>query len=353
MNDPDSFSLVKKAWDSMLTGNYTPIQILRIATNEWGLTNKKGKPVSRSTIYYMFNNPFYYGRFEYPRHSGIWHDGLHEPMVTEKEFMRVQAILRRPIVAKPIIHAFPFRGLIHCGECGAAITAEERNKTQKNGNKHHYIYYHCTKRKDPNCKQKSIRDEELELQIVELLKQIEIPESFHLWALQQLEKYVKEESSDRNRILNSQQNSYNKCVEEIDGTIGMRARGELNEEDYKRRRAELNEQKNNLYELLQDTDHNVGLMITNADKWFDFAKNARTAFENGDTQTKLQILSALGSDLSLKDQKLSVHLTKPLTFIKEMSKEVTKINNEVRTSKTPLKGTLGDLYSNNPILLRG
>lgn len=354
INDEERFNTVKRAWDLMLTGNYNPTKIVQIATKEWGLTNKKGKPISRSTMYYIFSNPFYYGTFEYPKHSGNWHNGLHDPMITEEEFIRVQTILKRKILFKQKTHEFPFRGPISCGECGAAITAEEKIKKQKNGNIHHYVYYHCTKRKNPNCSQKPIETNKLEIQIVKLLQQIEIPESFHEWALRQLDEYVKQNGSERNQILVNQQKSYNKCLEEIDGIIGMRARGELDEENYKRKMTELTEQKVKLHELLQDTDHNVEQGIKNANKWFDFAKTAKVSFENGDIETKQQILTALGSNLSLKDQKINVELTKPLIFISEMSKEVTKINNNVRTSKKVVnKRTLEDLYSQSPILLRG
>lgn len=328
MNDPERFDTIKKAWGLMLTGNYHPTEILNIATKKWGLTNKKGKPIARSTMYYIFSNPFYYGTFEYPKQSGNWYKGLHEPMITEQEFLRVQTILKRPVLTKPQIHDFPFRGFIRCGECGSMITAEEKDKTQKNGNKHHYVYYHCTKKKNPSCSQQFIKAEDLETQIDELLEQIEITESFHEWALQQLDKYIKQENIGRSSILDNQQKSYNKCLEEIDGTIGMRARGELNEENYKRRMDELTKQKGILYELLQDSDHNVEQQIQIASKWFNFARDAKTTFDKGDSETK--------------------------HCMKEMSKEVKKINTKVRTSKKIVnKKTLRGLYSQSPILLRG
>jgi len=51
--DPERFSLIRKMWEMMLTGTYTPPQILEVANKQWGLTTKKhrrigGKPLSRS-----------------------------------------------------------------------------------------------------------------------------------------------------------------------------------------------------------------------------------------------------------------------------------------------------------------
>jgi len=41
--DPGRFSIVRKMWDLMLTGSYTPPKILEIANNEWGLRTVKYK----------------------------------------------------------------------------------------------------------------------------------------------------------------------------------------------------------------------------------------------------------------------------------------------------------------------
>jgi len=355
IKDPERFDLVRKMWDLMLTGNYTPQQIWKIANQEWKLKNEHNQLISRSNVYLMFRNPFYYGKFEYPKNSGNWYEGQHEPMIAKEEFIRVQNILNKPIIRSNFKqHYFPFRGLIRCGECGAVITAEEKIKKQKNGNIHRYIYYHCTKRKNPNCSQKCIEYKELLQRIEGILSQIEIPATFHEWALKELEKETKQESEDRNKILNDLQNSYQQCLNEIDGVIGMRARRELDEEDYKRKMSELSEKKNKLYELIQDTNRRVESQIENATKLLDFAKNVMSAFKNGGPETKQQILMNLGSNLYLKDKKLSIELAKPFVYMKEISAEVKQINENVRTSKNiENKRTLSDLYSQSPILLRG
>src|ERR1035437_3960170 len=49
--DPKRFSLVRKCWDLMLTGNHTPAEIREIANTAWGFRTKRGNPLGRSTIY--------------------------------------------------------------------------------------------------------------------------------------------------------------------------------------------------------------------------------------------------------------------------------------------------------------
>jgi site-specific DNA recombinase len=145
-NDPDRFSMVRKLWDMMLTGAHTATDLWKTANNQWGLTTRKGLKMSRSNIYGLFTNPFYYGEFEWPRRSGNWFNGAHEPMITREEYDKVQMLLGRKGRPRPKNHAFAFVGTMRCGECGMAITAEEKTKIQQNGNVHHYTYYHCTKK---------------------------------------------------------------------------------------------------------------------------------------------------------------------------------------------------------------
>jgi hypothetical protein len=111
-----------------------------------GPENAQGPENVNSNIYALFTNLFYYGEFEWPRRSGNWFNGAHERMITPEEYDKVQILLGRKGRPRPKTHAFTFVGTMRCGECGMAITAEEKTKIQQNGNVHHYTYYHCTKK---------------------------------------------------------------------------------------------------------------------------------------------------------------------------------------------------------------
>ena len=43
IEDTERFELVRKMWDMMLTGNYTPPQIRKIVNEEWGFKTPKTK----------------------------------------------------------------------------------------------------------------------------------------------------------------------------------------------------------------------------------------------------------------------------------------------------------------------
>lgn len=354
IKDPERFDLVRKMFDLMLTGNITPPKILEVATNEWGLKSKDGGKVARSTFYRILSDTFYYGEYEYPKGSGNWHWGKHEPMIKREEYDKIQFLLKgKGQSTRPKKYDFAFRGPIFCGECGAMITAEHKIKRQKNGNVHNYIFYHCTKRKNENCTQKNIEEKKLATQISDILESIHIPESFHDWAIKVLKSQNEIESISRSKILNNQRKEYDQVLKKLDGLIDMRASGELTKDEFERKKRSLNEEKERMNNLLKDTDNRVDDWLEKSDKFFDFAENAKKSFENGSVEIKKGILSTLGSNLLLKDGKLNVELAEPLFLIRKMSPEVKEINEMFEPQKNVInKRTLEEMYSQSPILLR-
>jgi hypothetical protein len=99
--------------------------------------------------------PIYYGPFEYPRNSGQWYQGTHEPLITEELFRKVQERLKRDKIVREN-REFAFTKLFTCGMCGSGITAQEKYKLLKDGTNAKYVYYSCSKSRDRNCKNKKI-----------------------------------------------------------------------------------------------------------------------------------------------------------------------------------------------------
>jgi DNA invertase Pin-like site-specific DNA recombinase len=357
--DPERFSLVRRMWDLMLTGHYTPPRILEIANNVWGFRTRPtkklgGKPLCRSTIYQIFTNPFYYAWFEYPVASGQWHHGNHEAMITEAEYDRVQAFLGRRGNPRPSGRSiFSFTGLIRCGECGLMITAEEKHhlrccncrfkfshrgqdacphcetpiEKMKNPVFRHYTYYHCTKSKHPRCAQKSISSAELDRQIDAFLGRITISERFKVWAIKYLHEFNEKETAFHQEAVQSRQKAYLECLKRISNLVKLKTSpqnadgSQLSDAEYGEQRTELLKEKVRLEELLRDVgcqdEHSLNL----TEKIFEFACTARKKFAKGDAMTKKEILVAVASNLILTNKKLSIEAKKPFSIV-EMSLSV-------------------------------
>lgn len=146
ISDPDRFQIISKVLKKIASRELLPVEALEYARNN-GLTNKEGKPVSRSVFYRILYEPFYFGKFEYPLHSGDWFEGKHEKAITEEEHELILKNRGRRDLPRPQKHLFPFTGMMKCGECGCSIIIDPKVKVQKSGKVHKYKYYRCTKSK--------------------------------------------------------------------------------------------------------------------------------------------------------------------------------------------------------------
>lgn len=386
IKDPERFDLVKRMWELMLTGNYTPPKILEIAKDKWGLRTQHGKSLSRSTIYRIFTNPFYYGWFEYPKEGGNWYKGAHEPMITQEEYDRVQILLGRKGRPRPKKYNFAFRGLMRCGGCGAMVTAEEKNQIicseckckfssknmfecprcktsiekMKNPTILKYVYYHCSKTRNPRCTQGYIEVKELERQINEYLSKIHISERFKNWAIKYLKEENEKEITSREAIISSQRRAYDNCLKKLNNLFQLKIsplNGDgslLSDEEYARQKTELLKEKIRLEEVLNDTGGRIERWLDIAEKTFNFACHARYWFENGTPEEKGSILQAIGSNLTLIDKKLCIQLKKLFVPIENVAQKIP----EVRPTFEPEKYGLNEskmeaFYSKSLIVRRG
>ena len=133
------------------------------------------KNLTLGNIYVILQNHFYYGVFEYPKKSGNWYTGKHEPIITKELFDAVQAQVKSQFVRSES-KEFAFTRLMACGLCGSGITADEKFKKQKNGNIHRHVYYGCTRARDRDCKCGYINEVELIKQFEVIVEKIDIDE---------------------------------------------------------------------------------------------------------------------------------------------------------------------------------
>lgn len=351
------FPLIRRAWDLLLTGNYSVPQILKIMNVEWEYKTAKhkklgGEKMPRSKLYTIFTNPFYYGEYEY---SGKWYAGSHEKMITQDEYDRAQAILGKRGKQRPKTREFAFTGMVRCGECEAMVTAEE--KINRFGSR--YTYYHCTKR-IKRCNQASIELKKLQEQIDFLLSQIEIPESFKDWAIKYLNELHDKEAIEQVVVNKNVDEAYNDCVQEINNLVKLKISpvntdgSLLSDEDFEKQMRELKKKKVELEGKKQGVGERVNQWLELSTKTFNFACYARVHFENAKTlQEKKEILATIGSNFILQDKILRLSVPKPFIVIKKAKETTDKIIAKFEPSeKIVLSSQLMQLYAKNPALLR-
>jgi len=327
ITDPERFNLVRKMWDLMLTGNYTPPKILDIANNEWGFRTRKFKrigdcPLSRSGIYKIFTSLFYAGIIE---NNGVQYEGKHERMITLEEYDRVQMLLGRKGKPRPKTHEFAFTGSIRCGVCGCLYTAETKKKIiKKTGELKEYTYYHCTKKSTKiKCNQrKNISAEDLDTMIEKEIEKYTILPEFLQWALEGLNKNNDKEIEDRTKIYEMQHKNLVETQKELDELTKMRYRQLIDDETFIKEKNELQIKIAQMKENLRQTETRAEKWLELTEKTFTFATYARTAFIKANNmgkaglELKKEILLALGKTPMIKDGKLYIEPNEWLVPIK-------------------------------------
>lgn len=109
-------------------------------------------------------------------------EGTHEPLITEEDFEKVQALLEESSREAKDHASYAegnvpnlFRGLIRCADCGGAMRMGKFRKPKKIGAEeyHYYGVYECSRHKliyDYSCPQKSIRKDILDNAVEEAIR---------------------------------------------------------------------------------------------------------------------------------------------------------------------------------------
>ena len=306
--DPERFPLVQQIWELMLTGAYTPRSIWEIATKEWGFRTLKrkrigGRLIAFSTIYKILSNAFYAGLLE---SEGKTFPGRHAPMITPQQFERVQEILGRPGRPRET-RAFSYTGMIRCGECAFAVTAEE----QINRHGSHYIYYHCSKRRlSVPCRQPYLRLEKLEEQIHDFLTEITMPDEFHNWVAERLQRQSQSSKADRDAQKDSLERAKAANSKELENLTTLRVRDLLTDDEYLERRRQIERTQIGVAQRL-DVLAQHGSWFEPSESIISFNKSLVSRFSEADIQDKRTILTIVGSNLILTDRELNIDARKP------------------------------------------
>lgn len=172
--DIDRAPIIKRMFEKVAYEQWSGIKLHHWLRLELNFQTLGKKPLSLGNMYRILSNPFYYGIFEFPKSSGNWYQGKHEPLITKELFDKVQEQIKRSNIQRTS-HEFAFTKLMLCGSCGSSVSAEEKYKPLKDGTTSRYVYYGCSRSRDRNCRgNKYLREEELINQLLGILDQIDL-----------------------------------------------------------------------------------------------------------------------------------------------------------------------------------
>ena len=149
----------------------TPVRTIERMMQEKGYKHKHGEWDAK-TIRRVLSNPVNVGMI---KNRDRWYKGLHDAILDQKTFDAIQKLLeeRREQYGTVRPHQSLLGGILYCKNCGARYARQSYNGV------YYYICYSRSKKmkkmiKDPNCKNKNYRIEELESAILGEIKQLVI-----------------------------------------------------------------------------------------------------------------------------------------------------------------------------------
>ncbi len=310
--DPTYFPLARRMFDLVLAGGHSARQIARIAREDWGARSPKrrkgGSTIHHSMVHRLLTNPFYAGYFEW---EGQMVEGAHEPVVTLDEFNRVQETIRRRDRPRPVRHAYPFAGLMRCGECGCAVTAQ----TVTNRYGVSYTYYRCTRRRlDVECRQPSIRADEFERQMIAWLGGLPSGSEVERRIREILEGFARRAGAASSAIRETVEHALRETRTQITELTGLRIRQLIDDAEFTDRRAALQSEAARLTRKLDELARPEEALKP-TQELFSFSNYAADWFRAADDGLKRQIVKAACLNLVLVNKEVSIEAAKWLSAL--------------------------------------
>ena len=302
--DPEVSKIVKKAFVLFAEGGRSFTEIAKFM-GKYGIKRGNGKLIHVNQVRNMLTNKFYIGILKY---AGEYYEASHKCFISKQLFDQVQRQVERIERPRHNGHDFSFRGLATCGECGAAITAEQHIKKYRNGTNQTFIYYRCTKKLGP-CAQKYIPESDLSDQVRSVVRSC----SLHSDWEPVFEKWSEEELA-RDRVNGE--------------TITQKLESDLSEIDQKLNRlldAYLDQviepdvyrqKKNELFEEKLKIQEQIARISKSGSSWLEPTREiingalscAKIAREKNNCSDLMIGAKTVGSNFSLHDRRLSVTL---------------------------------------------
>lgn len=340
--DKDRFSIIKQLLELYITGRYSQRQLTRIANEEMGLRTllRKKQGGKKVTISYVagtiLKNPVYAGFFFVKDDTRYELDKTLPRMITEEQYWNIQKIMGRKGRPRPSVNtrSFVYIGPTKCGGCGGSVTAENKHQLicpnckfkfshsnkvscprceikiedMENPKYLHYIYYHCTKRKNPNCLERSIEEKDMNEYVANYFEgHLEISPALRDWCLKHLDEIEVQKKQSEFEIKSSLELEKKAKEKEYEELIRMKMKGLIEEEDFIRLKTALKtdiERLENQLKSMQGSGEAEALK--KAKEAFNLAVGIAEIFRNGKFEEKSEALSETNSNLTLKDKKLNI-----------------------------------------------
>jgi hypothetical protein len=276
LKDPETWQKVRKLFLAYATGKYTLDNLQKLALSFDLVSPRTKRKLSNATLQRILQNPFYYGCFDY---KGELYEGVHKPIISQQLFEEVQRVMsdRGKPRKENQDYNFTYTGIFKCGECGRTITAEQHIK--KSGLV--FRYYRCTK-KDTDCQQKFLNENDLFIQLNDILQKVALPDDWLKPILDRIDEEEKEASQSSKSFAQNLQREIGEVELKLSKLLDMQLDSSISLEEYKQKKKELINQKTELKQKLLDFGRKGNYWIEPMRTWTNEATTVQQVAESAD-----------------------------------------------------------------------
>lgn len=317
--DPKTAPWVKRIKELSAEARYSIDQIREITWKEGGALY--GKKFTRNLIERTIRNPLYAGRYEWPKGSGEWYEGIHEPIVSWTLHEAAVAGLERKSRPRYRKHEFAFAGMIRCGCCPEerAVVFEIK--------KGRHVYAHCTGTRyvsGPGGRARACSKAEfvpladLEAQVEAALKRVQISEEMAAWLVDQLAKDAKGTQAAIETRVALLKGQLSRLKARIDQAYADKLDGKIDEEFWSEQQRKMGAERVRLEESIKAAESAApGDRARKVQDMLELSKNIVPLYKIGTIEEKRRILNFVCSNFLLTGKKLDFKMKKPFAELAE------------------------------------
>lgn len=312
--DPIIAPEIRKLFEWYATGNYSLLELSRKIFAEGFALCKNGRKIPKSVVHRIFNNPVYHGDFSW---AGKMYRGTHEPIISKELYERVQNIMnekgnRRTRVQK---YNWAFQGLLTCGQCGCALTAEIKKKR--------YVYYHCTGNKG-KCPEKWVREEVVAEQFGRIIGNLRMDSDVLAWVVAALKESHQDEKKYHEELIVGLQEKYRKIQHRLDAMYEDKLDGRIDQDFYDRKSSEWKLEQDAILKKIENHQGANRTYFNEGIKLLELAQRAVILYEKQDMQEKRRIINFVCSNSIWQDGTLVPNYRQPFDLLAEMNLDYQK-----------------------------
>lgn len=288
--DPVVGPLVRQAFELYASGNYS-IPLLRLEMERRGLRSAKGKALSLDALSQLLHNPFYTGLIHI-RSTNETFQGVHEPLVKQAVFERVQAHMASRTFGRPHKHEPLFRRTIRCAVCEYSLIGE----VQKG-----HTYYRCH---SIGCRGTSLREVDIADDLRAFLRLVSVDEVDLGEFRDFLETNRADDAAHARRRRAENARLLAQCEGRLTRLTDALLDGDLDKDMYEARKAGLLKERRKLQDLLEAPEEE-----TAGERLLKKLELGKTALVSLDTKFAPQLrdtLRKMTSNLSVREKNLDI-----------------------------------------------